>query len=141
MAGRTITLKNYDGLHTNPAYSHAAVVSGNASLLHIGGQNATDASGRIVGAGDLGAQTRRTLENLRIILKAEGAGFEDLVKMNIYLLAGSDPRVGFRAYQEVVGELKQPPLVTVLMVAGLARPEALIEIDAIAVLPRAVHKD
>lgn len=94
-----------------------------------------------MGAGDLGAQTRRTLENLRIILKAEGAGFEDLVKMNIYLLAGSDPRVGFRAYQEVVGELKQPPLVTVLMVAGLARPEALIEIDAMAVLPRTVHKD
>ena len=63
-------------------------MSGNASLLHIGGKNATDASGRIVGAGDLGAQTRRTLENLRTILKAEGAGFEDLVKMNIYLLAG-----------------------------------------------------
>ena len=40
-----------------------------------------------------------------------------------------------------MGELKQPPLVTVLMVAGLTRLEALIEIDAMAVLPRAIHRD
>lgn len=141
MTDGAFTLKNYDGLHANPAYSHAAVVSGNAKTLYIGGQNATDPSGNIVGTGDLGAQTRRTLENLLTILRAEGAGFEDVVKMNIYLVAGSDPRLGFQAYQETVGPLRRAPLVTVLMVAGLARPDALIEIDATAVLPQPGQRD
>lgn len=116
-------------------------MSGDARTFHIGGQNAADASGQIIGFGDLGAQTRQTLENQRTILKAEGAGFENLIKMNIYLVSGSDPHVGFQAYQESVGPLKHPPLVTGLMVAGLARPEALIEIDAIAVLPDPDHRD
>lgn len=46
---------NPAGLHKNPAYSQAVVVSGNATTINVGGQNAVDAAGNIVGKGDLGA--------------------------------------------------------------------------------------
>ena len=53
--------------------------------------------------------------------------------MNIYMVEGCDAAAGFKVFKEIVGELKNPPLITVLKVAGLANPLDLIEIDAIAV--------
>lgn len=52
------------GLHQNPAYTQAVVVSGNATTIYVGGQNAVDASGNIVGKGDIRAQTEKALQNL-----------------------------------------------------------------------------
>jgi enamine deaminase RidA (YjgF/YER057c/UK114 family) len=55
----TVQHLNPDGLHKNPAYSQAVVVTGNVKTVYVGGQNAVDVSGKIVGKGDIKAQTNR----------------------------------------------------------------------------------
>ena len=125
---------NPEGLFRSPAFSQAVSVRGPAKTLYIGGQNAVNAQGEIVGPGDLKAQTRQALENIRVILDAEGATFQDLIKFNIYLLQGVDPREGFAAFQEMTGPQNPPPLVTAVFVAALANPAFLVEIEAIAVV-------
>ena len=124
---------NPEGLPRSAAYSQAISVRGPARTIYIGGQNAVDGQGRLVGAGDLRLQTRQVLSNIRTILDAAGASFQDLVKLNIHLVQGCDPREGFAAFQEVAGRLDPPPLVTAVFVAGLGNPGWLVEIDGIAV--------
>ena len=125
---------NPEGLFRSPAFSQAVTVRGPAKTIYIGGQNAVNARGEIIGPGDLKAQTRQILENIRVILGAEGATFRDLVKLNIYLVQGTDPRAGFAAFQEVAGPLNPPPLVTAVFVAALGNPAFLTEIEGIAVV-------
>jgi enamine deaminase RidA (YjgF/YER057c/UK114 family) len=71
---------NPDGMHKNPAYSQAVVVAGNAKTVYVGGQNAVNASGQIVGKGDLEAQTEQVLRNVETALAASGAKLEHVVK-------------------------------------------------------------
>jgi enamine deaminase RidA (YjgF/YER057c/UK114 family) len=56
------------------AFSNVAVVSGNVRTINIGGQDAVDAQGNIVGIGDIAAQTEQVLRNLQTALQAAGAG-------------------------------------------------------------------
>jgi len=133
MARFTMERKNPEGLFASSAFSQAVVISGNARTIYIGGQNGVNANGELVDRTDLSAQTRQALSNIATILSSEGASFHDLVKLNIYMLNGCDPRIGLAAFQEVVGQISDPPLITVLFVAGFARPSCLIEIDGIAV--------
>ena len=126
--------KNPEGLFVSKAFSQAITVSGKAKTIYIGGQNATNASGELVGIGDLEVQTKQVLHNIATILASENASFANLVKLNIYLVSGSDPRIGYKAFQEVAGSLENPPLVTVLFVSEFARPHCLLEIDGIAVV-------
>ncbi|KNB74853.1 endoribonuclease L-PSP [Brevibacillus reuszeri] len=88
----------------------------------------------MIGAGDLELQTKQALHNIATILASENASFDNLVKLNIYLVSGSDPRIGYKAFQEVAGVLDNPPLVTVLFVSEFSRPSCLLEIDGIAVI-------
>ena len=126
---------NPDGLHKNPAYSQAVVVAGNAKTVYVGGQNAVDASGQIVGKGDLEAQTEQVLRNVETALAAGGAKLEHVVKWNVYIVQGRSVLPGFEAFRHAWGDRPNPPTVTVLFVAGLANPDFLVEIDAIAVVP------
>src|SRR5918995_1417013 len=79
-----------DGLPRNPAFSNVAVVSGSVRTIYIGGQDAIDADGKIVGVGDIAAQTKQVLLNLRTALEAAGAGPEHVVKWNIFIVDGQD---------------------------------------------------
>lgn len=126
--------KNPEGLFVSKAFSQAITVSGRAKTIYIGGQNAVNSQGELVGAGDLELQTKQALTNIATILASENASFANLVKLNIYLLSGCDPRIGYKAFQEVAGILEHPPLVTVLFVPEFARPSCLLEIDGIAVM-------
>lgn len=123
-----------EGLFLSKAYSQAIAVSGRARTIYIGGQNAINEEGDLVGIGDLAAQTRQTLKNIAAILASQNATFADVVKLNIYLLHGSDPLIGYNVFQEVAGPLDHPPLITVLFVAGVGRPGCMLEIDGIAVV-------
>src|SRR3990172_6349330 len=76
-----------------------------------------------------------TLANIENILAAAGAKYEQVVKFGVYVLQGQDPQIGFRAFQENWGRSQHVPTISVLFVAGFARPDWLVEIDAIAVLP------
>jgi enamine deaminase RidA (YjgF/YER057c/UK114 family) len=126
---------NPDGLPRNPAFSNVAVVSGSVRTIYIGGQDAIDAEGNVVGAGDIAAQTEQVLRNLRTALAAAGAGPEHVVKWNVFIVDGQDFRSGYAAFQRVWGDRPNPPVITAAMVKGLAHPDFLVEMDAIAVVP------
>ena len=127
---------NPPDLHKNPAYSQAVVVSGNATTIYVGGQNAVDASGNIVGKGDLRVQTEKTLQNVETALAAGGAKLQHVVKWNVYILQGQSAQAGFEAFQTVWGQRPNPPVISGLFVTALAHPDFLVEIDAIAVVPQ-----
>lgn len=127
-----ITHLNPDTLHRNPAFSQGVVVDQPGRLIVVGGQNGTDANGAIV-AGGLGAQTRQALKNVLEVLKAAGATQEHVIKLTILIVAGQSIQEGFAASQEVWG--RQPTAITAAFVAALARPDALVEIEALAALP------
>src|SRR5215475_10763684 len=135
MKGRVQYL-NPDGLHKNPGYSQAVVVAGNAKTVYVGGQNAVDASGQVVGKGDLEAQTEQVLKNVETALAAAGAKLEHVLRWNVYIVQGQSVRPGFDAFRRAWGDRPSPPTVTVVFVAGLANPDFLVEIDATAVVPQ-----
>ena len=126
---------NPDGLHKNPAFSQVAVTQASSSTIYVGGQNAVDSSGEIVGKGDMGRQAKQIFRNLEIALSAVGAKIDHIIKWNVYVVQGQSPQPGFEEFQRVWGNRPNPPLITVLFVVGLANPDFLIEIDAIAVIP------
>ena len=115
-------------------YSQAVrVETGDAVWIHVSGQIAIDLEGNLVGPGDLRAQTRQVFENLRAILEAHGATFADVVKIGTYLTT-LDDLAGMR---EVRSEYltSEPPASTAVQVVALVVPDALIEIDLVAVVP------
>ncbi|GHO48040.1 RidA family protein [Ktedonospora formicarum] len=126
---------NPETMHKNPAFTQAITVTGPTRTIYIGGQDAVDADGNIVGKGDLAAQTRQVLKNLRLVLDAAGARPEHIIKWNIYLVQGQSFQAGYEAFQEFWGRQPNPPIITGMFVAGLAHPDFLVEIDAIAVVP------
>lgn len=126
---------NPDGLFKSPAFTQVVVASGPGRTVYIGGQDAVDASGAIVGKGDLQAQTAQVLRNIKTALAAVGARPEHVVKWNVYLVQGQSFQAGYEAFQREWGFPQNPPVITGIMVAGLANPDYLVEMDAIAVIP------
>ena len=115
-------------------YSQAVrVETGDAVWIHVSGQIAIDREGTLVGPGDLRAQTRQVFENLKAILEANGATFGDAVKIGTYLTTLDD----LAAMREVRSEYltSEPPASTAVQVVALVVPDALIEIDLVAVVP------
>ena len=115
-------------------YSQAVrVETGDAVWIHVSGQIAIDREGTLVGPGDLRAQTRQVFENLKAILEANGATFGDAVKIGTYLTT-LDDLTGMR---EIRSEYltSEPPASTAVQVVALVVPDALIEIDLVAVVP------
>jgi len=110
-----------------------AVRAGN--LLFISGTTATDENRRIVGVGDIVAQTRHIFRKFETILAAAGATFDNIVETTDYFLTLED----YDKTAEVRRAVFRPPYpaATGVQVAGLIRPDALIEIKAIAVLDAA----
>jgi len=126
---------NPDGLSKNPAFSQVVTTQGNGKIIYIGGQDAVNAQGEVVGKGDIAEQTEQVMKNLQTALSACGATFENIVKLSIYLVQGQDFYRGFQVSQKYFGNLTNPPAISVLIVAGLANPDFLVEIDATAFIP------
>jgi enamine deaminase RidA (YjgF/YER057c/UK114 family) len=126
---------NPDGLPKNPAFTNVVTVTGPVKTVYIGGQDAVDTSGAIVGKGSLKAQTEQILKNIQAALAAGGVGLEHIVKCNIYVVQGQPLQEGFEAFQRVWGNRPNPPAISVMFVAGLAHPDFLAEMDAVAVVP------
>ena len=122
------------GMHQNPAFTQALVVSAGSRMVLIGGQNSVDDKGQLV-PGDLGAQTTQALHNLKLCLEAAGAGIDNLVKVTIYIAGDLDIMPGFQSWVKFAGQPTNPPIVTVIKVLALGRPDVLVEIEATAVLP------
>lgn len=126
---------NPETLHQNPAFTNVVTVTGPIRTVYVGGQNAVDTSGEIVGKGDFKTQSEQILKNIQAALEAGGAQWEHVIKMNIYVVQGQSLQDGFAAFQQIWGNRSNPPTVSVLFVAGLAHPDFLAEIDAVAVVP------
>lgn len=126
---------NPPALYKNPAFTNVVSVTGPVKTVYVGGQNAVDLSGAIVGKGDLRKQTEQILTNIQVALAAAGVRLEHVVKWNIYVVQGHSLQEGFEVFQRVWGNRSSPPAISVVIVAGLAQPDFLAEIDAIAVVP------
>jgi enamine deaminase RidA (YjgF/YER057c/UK114 family) len=110
------------------------VIAGEGVTLYISGQVAWDADSRVVGRGDVAAQTVQTFENIKTIVAAAGGMLEDLVALTIYFL----DRDHLPAIQEVRRKYIQTPgapASTAIQVAGLVIPELLVEITSVALIP------
>ena len=126
---------NPDGLPKNPAFTNVVTVTGPVKTIYIGGQDSVDASGTIVGKGDIKLQTEQVLKNLQAALKAVDAGLENIIKWNLYVVQGQPIQPGFEVFQQFWGRRPNPPVITMAFVSGLANPDFLVEMDAIAVVP------
>jgi enamine deaminase RidA (YjgF/YER057c/UK114 family) len=103
---------NPDSLNKNPAFTNVVVVEGNVKTVHIGGQDAINAQGEIVGKGDIVAQTEQILANVRAALAAGGAAPEHIIKWNIYVVEGQSLQAGFATFQNAWPQTPNPPAIT-----------------------------
>lgn len=99
MSGK-VSYLSPEGLHQNPAFSQVVVVSGKTKTVYVGGQNAVDASGNIVGRGDIAAQTEQVFKNLKIALAAAKAKLDHVVKWTVYVVQGQPPGPAFAVFQQ-----------------------------------------
>jgi len=128
----TVNFINPGTMHRPMGYSHVAEVSP-GRLVYISGQVALDPAGELVGPQDLRAQARQVFENLRAALAAVGAGFDQVVKLNYYLVDASQLPV-VREVRDQYLNTARPPASTAVQVAGLALEGLLIEVEAVAVI-------
>ena len=103
------------------------------SMVFVSGQVARNAQGETVGIGDIEAQTRQTLENVKSVLAAGGATLDDVVKVTVFVTDVGD----YAAIHKVRGEYFKSdyPASTMVEVKALVNPDLKIEIEAIAVVP------
>jgi enamine deaminase RidA (YjgF/YER057c/UK114 family) len=123
---------NPDELGPAKGFSHATVAG---DSVWVGGQIGSDARGKVVEPGDLVAQFTRAIKNVGIALRAAGCTPEDTVKLTYYVTDLEIYRANLgpigAAYREVFG--RHYPASTVIGVRSLFDPDAMVEIDAIAV--------
>jgi enamine deaminase RidA (YjgF/YER057c/UK114 family) len=126
---------NPPGLATPIGFSHGIATRG-GTMLFLAGQDASDANGAIVAPGDLVGQMRRVLENLRAVATAAGGGMQDVVQLTIFVRDRAD----YIAKRKPLGAVFRDyfggyyPAMALFEVSGFYQPEALIEIQGIAVI-------
>ena len=112
-------------------YSHVTVASP-GKLVFCAGAIAVDAEGNVVGVGDIEAQTRQVMENLKVALASAGATFDDVVKITTWV---TDATLFGKLAPVRAEYLREPyPASALLEVKGLMWPELLVEIEALAVV-------
>ncbi len=115
-----------------PYYSNCVKVTA-GPLLFISGQVGFDRKGRLAGKRDAKAQTAQALENIKAILKANGASMADVIKVTVFV-------TDMRHFEDIAAVRmryfpKNGPASTIVEVSKLALPGLLIEIEAVAVVP------
>jgi enamine deaminase RidA (YjgF/YER057c/UK114 family) len=134
MAG-IVRFSNPKTLAKPPGYTYVVEATGPNRLIFIAGQLGLDLDNKLVGSpGDFRAQCAKAFENLGYALASAGATFKDVVKINNYLVDMSHIPI-FRQVRDTFLNTNAPPASTTVAISTLARPGALFEVEAIAVLP------
>ena len=127
---------NPPALRRPPGYTHVVEVTAPARIVYIAGQLGVDGDDKVVG--DFRRQAVQTFENLKTALAAVGAQFRHVVKFNNYLVDRAHLPT-FREVRDSYLAENDRPASTTIAISGLAREGALIEIEAVAVLPAAAR--
>jgi enamine deaminase RidA (YjgF/YER057c/UK114 family) len=127
---------NPTALRKPPGYTHVVEVTAPARIVYIAGQLGVDGDDKVVG--DFRRQAVQTFENLKTALGAVGAQFRHVVKFNNYLVDRANLPT-FREVRDSYLAKNDRPASTTIAISGLAREGALIEIEAVAVLPAAAR--
>jgi len=116
-------------------FSHATVIEARGRLVFVSGMTARRADGTIAGVGDIEAQTRQVLENIKAAMQAAGGTLDDVCRVDVYIRNMEH----FDAIHKVRREYFKPPLPasTMVEVTKMVSPDYLIEISAIGVIPDA----
>lgn len=103
------------------------------NMIYVSGQVAFNPAGKLVGKGNIKVQTRQVFRNIKAVLAAAGAKMEHIIKINTYITDASKFMDMLEARGDTFGD--NPPASTAVVVAGLAFPDLLIEVEAIAIKP------
>lgn len=133
----SINLVDPEGLPKVALYRQMSVATG-SKLIFIAGQVALNANGELVGKDDLSAQVEQCYLNIATALSEAGGSFEDVAKLNVYLVDWTPDKMpllseGITRAAEKLGATPVPPL-TGLGVAALVSPDFLVEIEATAII-------
>lgn len=131
----SVRFSNPDGVFVPLSFSQLVSLS-DETLLVLSGQVAFNATGDLVGEGDLRAQTVQVFENIKTILVSAKATFADVLKLTIYVVGyQAEDRFVIADVQKNYVDSNCLPTSTLLGVQSLARPGLLIEIDVLAIRP------
>jgi enamine deaminase RidA (YjgF/YER057c/UK114 family) len=129
----TANFINPEGMHRPTGYTHVVEVTAGRPV-YIAGQVAFGPTGALVGPGDMRAQARQVFENLQIALGSVGASFEQVVKLNLYLVDATQLPV-VREVRDQYVNTARPPASTAVEVRRLFSDDFLIEVEAVAIVP------
>jgi 2-iminobutanoate/2-iminopropanoate deaminase len=122
-------------IYKTATYTHVVEIVGPGRLIYTSGEQGRDRNGDL--PTDIRAQSIQLLENIKAALAAVGATFDNVIKLNVYML-------DLRKHQPIWSEVKQqyvnkssPPASTTVQVSALTREGALLEVEAVAALPAA----
>jgi enamine deaminase RidA (YjgF/YER057c/UK114 family) len=127
---------NPDALQKPPGYTHVVEATTPGRLVYVAGQLGVDRDGKL--SSDFRLQAVQTFENLKSALAAVGAKFEHVVKFNNYLIDVKYLPIYRQVRDSYLSDSNRPASTTVV-ISGLAREGALLEIEAVAVLPAAAR--
>lgn len=128
-------LINPKGLPLPRGFTHGILMTG-GKLLFLAGQDASDAQGKVVATGDLVGQFEQTLRNLATVVETAGGTPTDIVKLTIFVKSRDAYVAALKplghVYRRIFGDYY--PAMALFEVSGFFQPEALVEIEGIAVL-------
>lgn len=119
-------------VHDTTAYSYSHAVR-MGDLIFVSGQVGRDRSGKLVGEGDVRAQTEQAFENLRLILEAAGSGMHKVGKVTVLTTSLEYRPIIHEIRSRIFAEVGHLPASTLAVVSSLALPEWLVEIEAVAI--------
>jgi enamine deaminase RidA (YjgF/YER057c/UK114 family) len=128
---------NPEEIYRSPFFTHAVTVTGPAKIVYVAGQVSYDRDGRVAGKGDMREQAEQVFRSLTLSLKAAGATWSDVVKLNGYMAGMNADAV--KAYRDVRSRYLDPgrlPASTLVGVERLVHDDLLLEVEVVAAVPR-----